>query len=143
MRQVGVPEEMIGKVPGDPGAFSGRHAVGGTNTVPRPNAPYEPAINVDPAVLDTALPEMSKVPSWRTAPLRDRVDAVIAHEYHEALTQLSPAQIAEMQRAGYMTREIGIYRHQNAIRQATDTTLKISERAKQILREYREATGLK
>ena len=46
------------------------------------------------------------------------------------------------EQAGYMTREIALYRHRNAPRQAPDTSLRISDRARQILWEYRAAQGL-
>jgi len=74
--------------------------------------------------------------------LRDRIDAVIAHEYEEAMSQLSSPQVAEMELAGYMTRDIALYRRRNALRQAPDTSLRISDRARQILWEHRAAQGL-
>lgn len=124
MRQVGVPEEMIGiKWWGvEEGAFVryyppqlGGNIRAGTNGVP--------GINVDPAVFDPNAPKMGNLPVWRSASLRDRIDAVIAHEYTEALAP------------------DGADFHTHAVKDAENTTLGITDRARQILRAYRQAEG--
>jgi hypothetical protein len=83
----------------------------------------KPGINVDPAVFDANAPKMGKLSSWKSARLRDRIDAVIAHEYTEALAPQ------------------GVDFHIHALKHAENTPLKISERARQILREHRQAEG--
>jgi hypothetical protein len=131
MRQVGVPEEMIG-IRGmpfeDAGAFVRTHAQGGGNlragTIPGIGA----GINVDLAVLDTQYPPMSGVPSWSRASLKDRLDAVIAHEYTEAL---APTTLA-----------VGLPSHRHALQNAPDTSLNITLRAREILVEYHRAMTL-
>lgn len=128
MRQVGVPDEMIGfKYPGiDEGAFV-RYPISqmGGNINPHVFPGRKPAINLDVGVLDADHPAMSKVPSWSKATLRDRIDAAIAHEHTEALATPMP----------------GLDFHQQALKFAPDTSLNISSRARQILREYRTAMG--
>jgi hypothetical protein len=124
MRQVGVPDEMVGiKYYGvDEGAFVrydppqlGGNIRVGTNG--------KPGINVDPAVFDANAPKMGQLPSWRSASLRDRIDAVIAHEYTE------------------VTAPQGVDFHIHALKNAENTPLKITDRARQILKEYRLAEG--
>jgi hypothetical protein len=127
MRSIGVPDAMIG-IRGlpyeDPGAFVRTHAVGGSNN----NIPGRgimgdgPGINVDLAVLDQKFTPMLSVQSWATARLRDRIDAVIAHEYTEVCHDVSVSERTP---------------HQYAIELAPETSLRISDRARQILREYR------
>jgi hypothetical protein len=124
MRQVGVPDEMIGVewwgvdkgpfVRYHPPQFGGNIRVGLNG---------KPGINVDPAVFDANAPKMGTLPSWRSARLRDRIDAVIAHEYTEALAPQ------------------GVDWHIHAVKNAENTPLTISDRARQILREYRQAEG--
>jgi hypothetical protein len=124
MRQVGVPDEMIGIdwwgvdkgpfVRYDPPQLGGNIRVG---------LKGKPGINVDPAVLDANAPKMGTLPSWKSASLRDRIDAVIAHEYTEALAPQ------------------GVDFHIYALKNAENTPLKISDRARQILKEYRLAEG--
>ena len=86
MRQVGVPGEMIGiKWWGvDEGAFVRYHPpqLGGNIRV---GSNGRPGINVDPAIFDANVPKMGNLPSWKSASLRNRIDAVIAHEYTEVL----------------------------------------------------------
>jgi len=129
MRQVGVPDEMIGfKYPGiDEGPFV-RYPTSqiGGNINPHVFSGRKPGINLDLGVLDANHPAMSKVPAWAKASLRDRIDAAIAHEYTEALAAPMP----------------GLNFHEQALKFAPDTSLNISSRARQILREYRTATGL-
>ena len=124
MRQVGVPDEMIGVewwgvdkgpfVRYQPPQLGGNIRVG-TNG--------KPGINVDPAVFDANAPKMGNLPSWRSASLGDRVDAVIAHEYTEVLAPQ------------------GVDFHIHALKNAENTPLKISAGARQILKEYRQAEG--
>jgi hypothetical protein len=129
MRRIGVPDDMIGfKWPGiDEGPFV-RYpdAQIGGNINPHLFPGRRPAINLDYGVLDADHPAMSKVASWATANLRDRIDVAIAHEYTEALAQPMP----------------GFDFHQQAIRLAPETQLDITLRARQILREYRTVMGL-
>jgi RHS repeat-associated protein len=124
MRRVGVPDEMIGIdyygvdkgafVRYDPPQLGGNIRVGLNG---------KPGINVDPAVFDANAPKMGKLSSWRSASVQDRIDAVIAHEYTEALAPQG--------------QDFHIY----ALKNAENTSLKISDRARQILREYRQAQG--
>ena len=124
MRRVGVPEEMIGidYYGVDPGPFVRYDPpqLGGNIRAGRHG---KPGINVDPAVFDADAPKMGSLSSWRLASVQDRIDAVIAHEYTEALAP--PGQ------------DFQIY----ALTSAEDTPLQISDRARQILREYRQAEG--
>ena len=124
MCQVGVPEEMIGIewwgvdkgpfVRYQPPQLGGNIRVGITG---------KPGINVDPAVFDANAPKVGNLPSWRSASLRDRIDAVIAHEYTEAL---APP---------------GVDFHLHAVKNAENTPLKISDWARLVLQEYRQAEG--
>ena len=124
MLEVGVPEEMIGVewwgvdqgpfVRYYPPQFGGNIRVG-TNG--------KPGINVDPAVFDANAPPMGDLEAWRSANLRDRIDAVIAHEYTEVLAPR------------------GVDFHLYAVKEAENTSLEISEVARGILREYRRASG--
>ena len=98
----------------------------GGNINPHTLPGRKPGINLDLGVLDAKHPAMSKVPSWATASLRDRIDAAIAHEYTEALANPMP----------------GLNFHEQALKFAPDTPLNISSHARQILREYRTALGL-
>jgi len=66
---------------------------------------------------------MGQLPSWRSAGLRDRIDAVIAHEYTE------------------VTAPEGVDFHVHALAKAENTPLKITNRARQILKEYRLVEG--
>jgi len=129
MRQVGVPDEMIGfKYPGiEEGPFV-RYPTSqiGGNINPHLFPGRKPAINLDFGVLDANHPAMSKVLSWAKASLRDRIDAAIAHEYTEALAKPMP----------------GLNFHEQALKFAPDTPLNISLRARQILGEYRTVMGL-
>lgn len=124
MRHVGVPEDMIGIEwwGVDPGPFVRYHPpqLGGNIRV---GLSGKPGINVDPAVFDSNAPNMGNLTSWTTAGLRDRIDAVIAHEYTEALAPPG-----------------GDF-HIHAVLYAENTPLSISDRARQILCEYRRAEG--
>jgi hypothetical protein len=124
MRRVGVPEEMIGIAWWgiDQGAFVRYHPpqLGGNIRV---GSNGKPGINLDAAVFDADAPKVGILTSWRTASLRERIDAVIAHEYTEALAPQ------------------GVDFHIHAVKNAENTPLAISDRARQILREYRQAEG--
>ncbi len=61
--------------------------------------------------------------AWQDGSWKDRVDAVTAHEYTEVL---APS---------------GGDFHPHAVANAESTTLAITDRARQILREYRDAAG--
>jgi hypothetical protein len=129
MRQVGVPEEMIGfeYLGIDEGPFV-RYPTSqiGGNINPHRFPGRRPGINIDLGVLDANHPAMTNAPSWATARLRDRVDAAIAHEYTEASAKPLP----------------GLDFHEQALKFAPDTALKISPAAREILREYRTAMSL-
>ena len=124
MRHVGVPEDMIGIrywgvetgafVFYDPPQLGGNIRVG---------LDGRPGINVDPAVFDSDAPKVRDLQAWRSASLKDRVDAVIAHEYTEVN---APA---------------GCDFHQHAVAMAEVTELNITERARGILREFRLTEG--
>ena len=125
MRRVGVPEDMIGIrywgvdfgafVVYDPPQLGGNIRVG---------LDGKPGINVDPAVLDSDAPKVRELLAWRSGTLKDRVDAIIAHEYTEVN---APA---------------GSDFHQHAVATAEMTELAITERAREILREFRRAEGI-
>lgn len=83
MRHVGVPEHLIGDIPFGGGirrAFLPEEGTGGGVTVGR-------GINVDSGVLNPNLlgdpAAGGEARAWSRARLRDRIDAVIAHEYEE------------------------------------------------------------
>jgi hypothetical protein len=124
MRRVGIPDEMIGvawwKV--DPGPFV-RYQPPQLGGNIRAGYNGKPGINVDPAVFDENAPKVGNLPSWKSARLQDRVDAVIAHEYTEALAPN------------------GVDFHIHALKSAENTPLTISDSARQILKEYRQAEG--
>lgn len=124
MRRLGVPLAMIGidwrGIDPDPFVRYYPPQLGGNI---RRGIHGSPGINLDPAVLDVNAPKMNALASWRSARLRDRIDAVIAHEYTEALAHQ------------------GIDFHVHALTAAENTPLLISDRARQILRDYRRAEG--
>ena len=124
MRRVGVANDMIGiRFWGvDAGAFVRYYPpqLGGNVRV---CVDGKPGINVDAAVLDPDAPRVGELSSWRMGSLKDRVDAVIAHEHTEAL---APA---------------GVDFHIHAIATAEFTALRITDRARLILREFRDAEG--
>ena len=124
MRRLGVPEVMIGiRYWGvDPGAFV-RYDPPQLGGNIRSGTDGKPGVNVDTAVFDPDAPKVRDLPAWRTGSLKDRVDAVIAHEYTEAL---APP---------------GCDPHVHALATAEFTRLGITDGARQILREYREAEG--
>lgn len=64
---------------------------------------------------------------WMTARLTDRVDAVVAHEYAELTAPVSLPR--------------GVPAHDFAVANAMNTTLKITDTARQILQEYAAAKG--
>ncbi len=131
MQAVGVPNSMIGifGMPyEDSGAFVLTHALGGSNNkIPgRGIIGDRPGINVDLAVLDPNFSPMRKLTSWSKSRLKDRIDAVIAHEYTEVLCPALTGAEAP---------------HLIAIKTAPETRLKITEGARRILREYRQIEG--
>jgi len=118
MRRVGVPEEMIGLSDTPFGrALETRAAQGGGNLHPDWSGVSHPQLNVDIAVLDARLNASS--PTWARASWKDRIDAVVAHEYAEVL---------------YRHPDMAV-RHSHAIQHAAETQLRITDRARQILME--------
>jgi|GEM_PF-5208844 len=121
MRQIGVPEEMIGgNYNGQPmRAFTiqGSYRIGGNM---RPGTSTNPGIFVDQGVLDPCHRIGEDIPSWQSAKLVDRIDAAIAHEFEEFISN-------------------GFDPHNDAIDNAPETILDISEIARQLLEEYRNS----
>jgi hypothetical protein len=78
---------------------------------------------VDLGIFDAEAPKVSALPQWRNGSLKDRLDAVIAHEYTEVT---APAGC-----------DFPVYSMENA----ENTELEIRERAREILRMYRTAEG--
>ncbi len=113
MRDAGVPVHLIGEIPFGGGvrrAFLPEEGTGGGVTVGR-------GINVDSGVLN---PNLLGDPvaggaahAWSRARLRDRIDAVIAHEYEECIRGSDQA----------------------ARKHAPNTKLRISDEARTILRQ--------
>ena len=154
MRQVGVEDEVIGMkgVPGvGEGAFTRYPGPRGGGTI-RPDHPnvvsgrWKAGINVDEAVFDPTFQgiagnrrivsqEAAKVyhEAWAHASNTTRMDAVIAHEY----TEMHPVATSELERL-YGPE----WPHYAAIKNAPDTTLKISNEARELLRLQRRALGL-
>ena len=120
MRRIGVPSDMIGiEYWGvDTGAFVEYFPpqLGGNIRV---GLNGRTGINVDPAIFDFDAPKVGQLSAWRGARLRDRVDAVVAHEFTEA------------------TAPEGCDFHQYAIEHAERTELEITDRARLILEQYR------
>jgi hypothetical protein len=137
MRQLGVPEDMIGirNYPGlDEGPFVRFHStqIGG-NVNPNLMPGRQAGIALDHGIFDAGHPRMSNVPSWGRATLRDRMDAAIVHEYIEATLQPAP-NLRGQAAADWL--------HDEAVRRAPDTTMPITPGARRILTEYRQAQGL-
>jgi hypothetical protein len=115
MREVGVPEHLIGTVDVENRierrAFFPHQGIGGENI-------HRRGINLDSGILNPALLDESSDPElrskWAHARLRDRADAVIAHEFAEA--------------TGDEPRD-----HPAAVEKAPDTRLGISEGARRLL----------
>jgi hypothetical protein len=113
MREVGVPEHLIGNPDVENGiarrTFFPQESEGG-GVVPGLG------INVDSGILDPHLLgdpiSVGVAAVWSSARLRDRIDAIIGHEYEEAVGG----------------------DHDTALKNAPNTSLKISQAARQILR---------
>jgi len=123
MRELGVRPSQIGIIDDveTGGAFSLEHFMGGRNTRPAWLPGVEKGgINVDPGIFN---PDFltDKAPSWATASLRDRIDAVIIHELMEYNSRFPTS----------------VLRHESAILRSPSTTVNISLRAKKILEEYK------
>ena len=116
MREVGVSEPYVGTVDVehriDRRAFFPDQSVGGRNI-------HRRGINLDSGILNPDLIDDRTDPAlsllWRKARLRDRADAVIAHEFEEA--------------SGAMALQ-----HEEATQKAADTELLISDAARLLLR---------
>jgi hypothetical protein len=154
MRQLGVEEEVIGikGMPGvEEGAFTRYHGPQGGGNI-RPDHPnvvsgrWRAGINVDEAVFDPTFQGLAGNPrvvsqeaaaayheAWARASNTTRMDAVIAHEYTELRAVATP----ELQRL-YGPE----WPHYAAVKNAPDTTLKISNEARELLRLQRRALGL-
>lgn len=137
MRQLGVPEDMIGirNYRGlDEGPFVRFPStqIGG-NVNPNLMPGRQAGIALDHGIFDAAHPTMGNVPSWGRAALRDRMDAGIVHEYIEATLQ-PPSNLQGRAAVNWL--------HGEAIRRAPDTTMQITPGARRILTEYRQAVGL-
>lgn len=117
MRELGIAEPRIGAFDIDydflHAAFHPKECTGGSNS---PGA----RINLNSGVLNPELlaPELGRDVKtlWGKSRLRDRMDAIIAHEHHESL---------------------GLS-HPEAVAQAVDTPLPIREEARHILRAIYE-----
>jgi hypothetical protein len=137
MRQLGVPEDMIGirNFAGlDEGPFVRFPStqVGG-NVNPNLIPGHQAGIALDHGIFDAAHPDMAGVTSWARASLRDRMDAAIVHEYIEATLQPP---------SNFQGRAAVTWLHDQAIRRAPETTMPITLGARRILAEYRQAKGL-
>ena len=120
MQELGVNPRQIGIIDDiDSGsAFSPEHGQWGRNTRPAWSGAKKGGINIDYAIFD---PEFLPVDSWRSASLRQRIDAVIIHELTEYNSRASTTS----------------QRHERAIVRSPDTTAKISLRARELLQDYR------
>lgn len=125
MKQVGIPDEMIGISwwGEEPGAFVLARQPPQLGGNIRIGLDGLPGINVDPAVLDVNGHKVGKLESSCSANLKDRVDAVIAYEFTEVT---APSEV-----------DGHIYAMQNA----ENTPLMITFAARAILREYRITEG--
>src|SRR5262245_5661168 len=134
MLRLGIPEEMIG-IRGWPGIdegafvrFPGSQIGGNSNPHLRPG--YPAGIALDHGIFDADHPDMAAVPSWMTACVRDRMDAAIVHEFVEAT--LRPPFRQRGEAAAH-------WLHGEAIRRAPEAELSITNAARRILEEYRQA----
>jgi hypothetical protein len=123
MRQLGVRPKLIGIIDDveSGAAFSLEDSMGGRNSRPARNpAVTKGGLNVDQGIFNPELLS-SKVPSWATASLRDRIDAVIIHELFEYNCRAATTAL----------------RHRSAILRSPSTASDISPGARRILEEYR------
>jgi len=103
------------------GAFSMEHFMGGRNSRPAwSETVTKGGINVDPGVFN---PDFlaGKAPSWAKSSLRDRIDAVIIHEFMEYTSRAATTGL----------------RHRRAVLRSPLTEADISPGARRILEEYR------
>jgi len=127
MQELGIPEKSIG-LKGTPldQPFESRSAIGGSHLHPDWSDVENPMIRVDIAALDARFNASS--PTWAKASWKDRIDAIIAHEWFEVHNK--GATVAA--------------RHNATLQHAADTTLSITKNARQILVEdklYRPRIG--
>lgn len=100
-------------------AFSMEHGWGGRNARPEgSNGVTKGGVNVDYGIFD---PELLPLASWKTASLRDRIDAVIIHEMLEYNSRAATTAA----------------RHRVAILRSASTKKDVSKRARKILRDFR------
>jgi hypothetical protein len=115
MQEIGIPDQLIGTVDVENRierrAFFPHQSSGGRNI-------YRRGINLDSGILNPDLldefPDPEVRSEWAHARLRDRADAVMAHEFEEAIGA-EPVD------------------HPQAVRKAPDTRLGISEGARRLL----------
>ncbi len=116
MLDLGIPPEEVGSGDGGQGirhtAFMAHERTGGGN-VPGKRLTVDSGV-FNPELFKDLGPEVSS--SWAKSRLKDRLDAIIAHEYTEAAT------------GGHM----------DAVRDSADTRLPIREGARRLLRTIAE-----
>ena len=154
MRLIGVGPELIGMkgVPGvAEGAFTRYPGPQGGGNV-RPDHPnilsgrWKAGINIDEAAFDPTFQALAHEPRvvsqeaaaayhefWAHASNTARMDAVIAHEYAELRAIATPELQAKHGQQ---------WPHYAAIKNAPETSLKISDEARELLRLQRHALGL-
>jgi len=120
MRQLGAKPRQIGIVDDvETGvAFSLEHDMGGRNSRPAWSGADKGGINVDYAIFN---PDFLPFESWRSASLRDRIDAIIIHELTEYNGRAKTTAL----------------RHRKAILRSPETTADITPNARSILKDYR------
>jgi hypothetical protein len=127
MKKLGIPEESIG-YKGFYGKPFETHRVRGGGNV-RPNGYFETkGINVDIAALDPLFEKGSS--TWAKGSWKDRIDAMIVHEWEE----VNSSKIGDVVLRGKHYPAD----HADSLLLAPETSLPISPRARQILREIRD-----
>jgi hypothetical protein len=161
MIEMGVPESMVGisQFGRDKReVFSLSSAVGGTHSVPVFGQIYLPEILIDVAALDPNFPHMvHHSATWSRATIRERVQAVIVHEFEEAMIHyrgrvgneypVAISRAIEQIQSPTIEESIGAqqllhdYGHYGAIRLSLVTTLQnVTEAARRILQEYQDSS---
>jgi hypothetical protein len=154
MLDLGVEPEFIG-IKGYPGvdehAFVRNYGpqAGGNIRTDHPNVVaglWKAGINIDEAVFDPTFQALAREPrlvskeaanayhtAWASASDQTRMEAVIAHEYAELKATATPE---------FQQQYGSEWAHYAAVKNAPDTSLKISPEAKELLRLHRRAVGL-